>query len=256
MKLGDIKNVKNRFMKSKALIFILLIVSAMGVMGQKSFEKDTIKTSGGNLVITFLGHGSLLFNFQDRNLYIDPVMQVADYSLLPKADAVLVTHDHGDHLDPVAIEKISKPETEIFLTQLCFDKLKKGKVFGNEAFFIAAGVPVETVAAYNIHALRGNGKPYHPKGEGNGYILTFAQYKLYVAGDTEPTPEMTKLKNIDIAFLPIGLPYTMPPALAIEAAKILKLKILYPYHFNNSNPEELVRAFIGSPVEVRVRSLK
>jgi L-ascorbate metabolism protein UlaG (beta-lactamase superfamily) len=77
-----------------------------------------------------------------------------------------------------------------------------------------------------------------------------------VAGDTELTPEMAKLKHIDIAFLPIGLPYTMEPAMAIEAAQTLKLKILYPYHFNNSNPEEVVRAFIGSPVEVRVRSLK
>ena len=133
------------------------------------------------------------------------------------------THDHGDHFDPVAIEKITKPETEIFLTQLCFDRLKKGKVCPNEKYFIAAGIPVETVAAYNIYGLRGNGIPFHPKGEGNGYVLTFGQLKVYVAGDTELTPEMAKLKNIDIAFLPIGLPYTMEPAMAVEAAKELNL---------------------------------
>ena len=235
---------------------MLLFGSMMGAMGQKGFERDTFQIQGGSLVITFIGHGSLLFNYQDRNIYVDPVMQVADYSLFPKADVILVTHDHGDHLDPIAIEKISKPETEIFLSQLCFDKLKKGKVCRNESYFIASGVPVETVAAFNIYGLRGNGKPYHPKGEGNGYVLSFGQLRLYVAGDTEFTPEMNKLKNIDIAFLPIGLPYTMEPAMAIEAAKMLKLKILYPYHFNNTNPEEVVRAFIGTPMEVRVRSLK
>lgn len=243
-------------MKIRALIIMVIIGSATGAMGQKAFERDTLQTQGGNLVITFLGHASLLFNYQDRNIYVDPVMQVADYSLLPKADAILVTHEHGDHLDPIAIDNITKPETEVFLSRLCFDKLKKGKVCQNESFFIAAGVPVETVAAYNIYGLRGNGKPYHPKGEGNGYVMTFGQFKVYVAGDTELTPEMAKLKNIDIAFLPIGLPYTMEPAMAIEAAKKLELKILYPYHFNNSNPEEVVRAFIGSKTEVRVRLLK
>jgi L-ascorbate metabolism protein UlaG (beta-lactamase superfamily) len=228
----------------------------MGASGQKVFERDTILTSSGNLVITFIGHGSLLFNYQDKNLYVDPVMQIADYSKMPKADAILVTHDHGDHLDPVAIEKISKPETEIYLTKLCFEKLKKGKVCTNESFFMAAGIPVEATAAYNIVGLRGNGIPYHPKKEGNGYIMNFGQVKVYVAGDTELTPEMAKLKDIDIAFLPIGLPYTMEPSMAVEAAVMMKLKILYPYHFNNSNPEELVRALMGSQIEVRVRSMK
>jgi L-ascorbate metabolism protein UlaG (beta-lactamase superfamily) len=121
---------------------------------------------------------------------------------------------------------------------------------------MACGIPVQTVPAYNIVALRGNGKPYHPKGEGNGYVFTFGQTKVYVAGDTELTPEMAKLKDIEIAFLPIGLPYTMEPRMAADAAKAMKLKILYPYHFNNSNPDDVARALIGTPVEVRVRSLK
>ncbi len=247
-------------MKKSIKIISLLVLSwmssVMDVSGQKTFETDTIITPAGNLEITFIGHASLLFKYQERYYYIDPVMQMADYSLLPKADAVLVTHDHGDHLDPIAIEKILKPETEIFLSQLCFDKLKKGKVCKNGTFFIANGVPVETVAAYNIYRLRGNGKPYHAKDEGNGYVLTFGPLRVYVAGDTEITPEMMKLKEIDIAFLPIGLPYTMEPRMAIEAAKLLKLKILYPYHFNNSNPDEVFRAFLGTPVEVRIRSMK
>jgi L-ascorbate metabolism protein UlaG (beta-lactamase superfamily) len=243
-------------MKFKLLLFIIMTGSVMAAMGQKVFESDTIKTAGGNLVITFIGHGSLLFTYQDKNIYIDPVMQVADYSLLPKADAILVTHEHGDHLDSTAIGKLSKPGTGIFLNQAGFDKVKFGKVCANESFFIAAGIPVETVAAYNIIGLRGNGKPYHPKGEGNGYVLAFSELKVYVAGDTEFTPEMAKLRNIDIAFLPIGLPYTMEPMMAASAAQMLKLKILYPYHFNNSNPEDVARALIGSSIEVRIRSLK
>jgi L-ascorbate metabolism protein UlaG (beta-lactamase superfamily) len=243
-------------MKARVFFALMVMSSFGGLMGQKTFESDTIKTTGGNLVITFIGHSSLLFNYQDKNIYIDPVMQMADFSLLPKADAILVTHDHGDHLDSVAIDKLSKPETGLFLSQLCHDKIQKGKVCANESYFMAAGVPVEAIAAYNIIGLRGNGKPYHPKGDGNGYVLSFGTTKIYVAGDTEMTPEMTKLKDIDIAFLPIGLPYTMEPRMAVQAAFTMKVKILYPYHFNNSNPEEVVRALIGKNIEVRVRSMK
>ncbi len=243
-------------MKVRFLFVIFFLGFMLQVNGQKIFESDTIPTTSGNLVITFFGHASLGFMYQDRYFYVDPVMQIADYSLLPKADVILVTHDHGDHLDPVAIEKLSKAATQIYLSQLCFDKIKKGQVESDKSFFIASGVPVETVAAYNITALRGNGMPYHPKDEGNGYVMTFGQTRIYVAGDTELTPEMSKLKNIEIAFLPIGLPYTMDPRMAIEVAKMLNLKIFYPYHFNNSNPDDVARALMGSPIEVRIRSLK
>jgi L-ascorbate metabolism protein UlaG (beta-lactamase superfamily) len=243
-------------MKTRLLIILLLIGPVIVTMGQKAYERDTIETQSGDLVITSIGHASLLFTYQDRNIYIDPVMQVADYKLLPKADIILVTHDHGDHFDPVAIENLTKPETQLLLTQICFDKLKKGKVSPNESFLIVSGIPVETVAAYNVVGLRGNGKPYHAKGEGNGYVLSFGNVRVYIAGDTEFTKEMLKLKDVDIAFLPIGLPYTMEPSMAVNAAKYLKLKILYPYHFNNSNPDEVVKALIGSSIEVRLRSLK
>ena len=243
-------------MGKKDFVLGLMISVALHGMGQKGFEQDTIDTSGGKLVITFIGHASLLFTFHEKHIYVDPVLQVADFSSLPKADAILVTHEHGDHLDPAALDKLSKPETEIFLTQICYDKVKRGKVVGDLDFCVAAGVPVDVTEAYNIINLRGNGRPFHPKGEGNGYVFTFGLSKVYVAGDTELTPEMMNLKDIEVAFLPIGLPYTMSPVMAIQAAKRMKPKVLYPYHFNNSNPEEIVRAFVGSTTEVRVRLMK
>lgn len=243
-------------MKHKLLILMIWVASSLAVSAQKKFEVDTIPLRSGNLEITFIGHASLIFKYQDRYIYVDPVMQLADYSKFPKADAILVTHDHGDHLDPVAIEYLTKPETQIFLTKLCFNKLKKGEICESNTFFLTSGISVETVAAYNISKLRGNGIPYHPKNDGLGYVLVFDNVRVYVAGDTELTDEMVNLKNIDIAFLPIGLPYTMEPQLAVEAAKLLKVKIFYPYHFNNSNPDEVFRSLIGSPIEVRVRSMK
>ena len=248
--------IKQVLLKTRFLAVIIILGSLTGVMGQKIYEKDTIKTQSGDLVITFLGHASLLFTYQGKEIYIDPVTHVADCSILPKADAILVTHEHGDHFDPVAIEKLTKPETQLFLTQLCYDKIKTGKVCLENKFYNACGIPVETVAAYNTTNIRGNGLPYHPKLQGIGYVFMIGGVKVYVAGDTELTQEMTDVKNIDIAFLPIGLPYTMAPGMAIEAAKMLKIKILYPYHFNTSNPEEILKAMAGYPIEVRLRSMK
>jgi L-ascorbate metabolism protein UlaG (beta-lactamase superfamily) len=238
-------------------ILISIIVSFPAVFGQKTYERDTIPTTGGNLVITFIGHASLLFNFQERNIYIDPVSQMADFSTFPKADAILITHEHGDHLDPDAIQKLSKPGTEIYLNELSKKRVPAGKVYANESFFIAAGVPVEVMPAYNIINKRGNGWPYHPKGDGNGYILAFAKTRVYVAGDTEQIPEMfKKFKDIQIAFLPISEPYTMSVFSAAEVARLLKPTIVYPYHMNQANPDQLTEFLKGSGIEVRIRSLK
>ncbi len=237
---------------------LLVVVSSLTISasGQKTWERDTIQTTSGNLVITFLGHGSLLFNYLEKNLYVDPVRQVADYSLLPKADVILVTHEHGDHLDVEAIKQLSKEGTEVYFTQLCLPKYPSGKVCKNEEFFITQGIPVNVVAAYNISNRRGNGLPYHPKGEGNGYILMFGQTRVYVAGDTEPTPEMAKIKNVQIVFLPIAEPYTMSVYLAAEAVKKINPQVVYPYHFNNANPNILQSALEGTGIEVRIRSMK
>ncbi|MFH0761725.1 MAG: MBL fold metallo-hydrolase [Bacteroidota bacterium] len=242
----------------KVFIIIALAFIAPNSFGQKKlYERDTIPTTGGNLVITFIGHASLLFTYQEKNIYIDPVNQMADFSTFPKADAILITHEHGDHLDPAAIQKLEKPGTELYLTELSKEKLPSGKAFANESFFIAAGVPVEVMPAYNIINKRGNGWPYHPKGDGNGYILAFGKTRVYVAGDTEQIPEMEKkFKDIQIVFLPISEPYTMSVYYAAEVAKLLKTAIVYPYHMNKANPDEFAELLKGTGIEVRIRSLK
>jgi L-ascorbate metabolism protein UlaG (beta-lactamase superfamily) len=240
----------------KVFIIIAITLIVTNSYGQKLFERDTIPTIGGNLVITFIGHASLQFNYQERNIYIDLVNQVVDFSVFPKADAILITHDHGDHLDPAAIKKLSKPETVVYLTELSKRKYPGGKVYGNGYFFIAAGVPVEVVPAYNIANLRGNGLPYHPKGEGNGYILTFGNTRVYITGDTEPIYEMKKIKNIQIIFLPIAEPFTMSYYAAAEVAKLLNPDILYPYHHNDTDPNELKKLLKDTEIDVRIRSLK
>ena len=119
-----------------------------------------------------------------------------------------------------------------------------------------AGFDVEAVPAYNIVNMRSEGMPYHPKGNGNGYVITFGDIRVYVAGDTEDTPEMRALQDIDVAFLPMNLPYTMTPAMVADAAKAFRPRILYPYHFGDTDTNELVQLLAGEEgIEVRVRDL-
>ncbi len=222
----------------------------------QEFQKDIIPTVGGDLTITFIGHATLMFEYQNKVIHVDPWTRLADYTKLPKADVILITHEHNDHFDPEAIKAIEKEGTQILLPKICHDQLKKGKLINNGDYTAVAGLPVEAVAAYNILAKRGNGKPYHEKGVGNGYVITFSNVRVYVAGDTEYIPEMENLQDITIAFLPMNLPYTMDPELVAITAKQINPKILYPYHLGETNTEELVNLLMGSGIDVRIRSLK
>ena len=220
-------------------------------------EEDIIKTSDGELNITFIGHGTLMFAFGGKIIHLDAVSREADYTKMPKAELILVTHEHGDHLDPKAIKVIRKEKTEMVLTKICAKEVKGGIVMKNGDVNTVLGLKIEAVAAYNIIHKRDNGRPFHPKGAGNGYVITFGDKRVYVAGDTENTPEMKKLKDIDIAFLPMNLPYTMTPQMVADAAKALKPKILYPYHFGNTDTSELVKLLKDEKeIEVRIRALK
>jgi len=196
----------------KVKLFYLAFLSFISInVSSQDLKKDVIETVGGDLTITFIGHGTLMFEYQGKTIHIDPWSRLTDYSKLPKADAILITHEHGDHLDPEAIKTLEKENTDLILTAICHDKIKKGKVMKNGDYTAVAGLPVEAVPAYNRLNKRGNGKPYHPKGEGNGYVITFSNVRVYVAGDTEYVPEMDNMQDITIAFLPMNLPYTMEP---------------------------------------------
>jgi len=222
----------------------------------KQYESDLIRTSAGDLKITFLGHGSLLFNFDGKVIYVDPFSQVADYAQLPKADLILLTHDHRDHLDPQALAHVRTDRTRLVLTAACDRQVGGGMVMHNGDVQTADGILVEAVPAYNLVHMRDNGEPFHPKGIGNGYVLTFGDLRVYVAGDTENIPEMKKLRNIDIAFLPMNLPYTMTPEMVADAAMAFRPKILYPYHFGGTDTSRIEELMAEAPnTEVRIREM-
>ena len=221
-----------------------------------SSASDEIPTSGGPLRITFIGHASLRFDYGDKTIYVDPFGKVGDYGAMPPADLVLLTHEHQDHLDPDALAKIAGPDTPVVVSGAALGQLGRGTVLENGQKTTVLGIPIEAVPAYNIKHMRSPGVPFHPKGRGNGYVLTFGDLRVYVAGDTENIPEMAALKNIDVAFLPMNLPYTMTPEMAADAAKLFKPKILYPYHYGETDPQKLVALLKDSGIEVRVRELR
>ncbi|MDH7603679.1 MAG: MBL fold metallo-hydrolase [Melioribacter sp.] len=243
-------------MNKKIFLLFLMFFCFKQIIAQDNFEKDTIKTSHGELIITFIGHGTLMFNFNDLVIHIDPVGRYADYSKLPKADIILITHHHGDHLDLKAIDTLRKKDTELLCTELCYKQLNYGNIIRNNEVKFVKGIKIEAVPAYNIVHKNNNGNPFHVKGECNGYVITFGDKRIYVAGDTENIPEMKELKNIDIAFLPMNLPYTMTTEMAADAVRMINPKIFYPYHYGNSNINELLELLKDKKdCEIRIRKM-
>jgi L-ascorbate metabolism protein UlaG (beta-lactamase superfamily) len=237
-----------------ALIGMVFLTSAFA-----DYEEDIFFTSQGDLKITFIGHGTLMFTFDGKIIHVDPVFRYADYTKMPKADLILVTHEHGDHLDEVAIQDLTKEGTAIICTKKCMEQvnIEGSIIMKNGDTKTVQGIKIEAVPAYNIKHMRSENSPFHPRGVGNGYILAFGDKRVYVAGDTENTPEMKALKNIDVAFLPMNLPYTMTPEMVADAARAFKPKVLYPYHFGNTDTSQLVELLKDTPdIDVRIRNLK
>jgi len=234
--------------------FLSFFIFSFVMLNAQIPEKDFFETAEGPLEIYFVGHGSLYFSFMGKIIHVDPYSKVADYARLPKADLILITHEHRDHLDTIALNAIMKENTQVLLTEICFGILHKGEVIRNGEKTEMLGLPIEAVPAYNIVHKRDNGQPFHPKGAGNGYVIRFADLKVYVGADTENIPEMAELQDIDVAFLPMNLPYTMTPEMVAMAAKSFKPGILYPYHFGQTNTAELVKLLADTPeVELRIR---
>ncbi|MBW2539637.1 MAG: MBL fold metallo-hydrolase [Deltaproteobacteria bacterium] len=243
----------------KKLVFLSLFVMLLplALAAQQNFEKDVINTSAGDLEITFIGHGTLMLAFDGKIIHVDPWTKLADYSRMPKADLILLTHEHRDHLDKAALDILRTEKTSLVLTKTCSSKVGEGIVMENGDVRTVDGLKIEAVPAYNIVHMRSAGTPFHPKGVGNGYIITFGDKKVYIAGDTENTPEMKSLIDIDVAFLPMNLPYTMTPEMVADAAKAFRPNILYPYHFGDTDTSKIVDLLKDeNQIEVRIRKMK
>lgn len=220
-------------------------------------QSDTIPTSSGNLLLTFIGHGSLMLSFQNKTIQVDPFGKLIDYSKFKPADIILITHEHYDHFDKGSIKKITCDSSVIIGPAMISGELRDVTVLRNCESIKIKDITIEAVPAYNIVHKRKNGHPYHDKGEGNGYVLTLGDKRVYIAGDTENIPEMANLEKIDIAFLPMNQPYTMTPPMAADAAKKINPKILYPYHFSDTDPAEIKELLKSERnIEVRIRNMK
>jgi L-ascorbate metabolism protein UlaG (beta-lactamase superfamily) len=182
--------------------------------------------------------------------------QMARFSGLKPATLILVTDIHNDHLDPRAIAALKTPTTRLIVPPAASTRLLDvhgAETMANGDTRSIAGVKVEAVPMYNTRPDPESGALFHTKGRGNGYVVTVGGKRIYIAGDTACTPEMRALKNIDVAFLPMNLPFTMPPAEAAECAKAMKPRIVYPYHYFDSDPKAFEAALAGTGIEVRLR---
>lgn len=208
------------------------------------------KTSQGDLAVQPINHSAVRLAFKGKQYYVDPSGE-AEWDKMPKADAVFITHEHGDHLSPKVIDRIKKGGTLVYASAATVKQAGFGQVIEVGQKKQVLDITVEAVPAYNLTAER---LKYHPKErKDNGYVFTFGNKRVYVAGDTEGTPEMKALKDIAVAFLPINLPYTMTPKEAAEAARAFKPKILYPYHQGKSDPGEVKKLLVEEKaIEVRV----
>ena len=218
-------------------------------------KQDIYTTESGKTIkIEPLIHASIRITFDGKEIEIDPVGKmgdrITDYAQFPKADLILVTHEHYDHLDPAAIKTLSKADTIVIANPNSANILGYGTVMKNgDRKVLGDGIEIEAVPAYNTSADK---QQFHPKGRDNGYVLTLDGFRIYIAGDTEPIPEMKEIKDIDIAFLPCNLPYTMTPAQLIEAVGMIKPRVLYPYHFGETDLSKIATSLAPEGIYVRI----
>jgi len=247
-------------------VFFLLCCAMMPVTQGAELSGDRIGTDNGALVIHPMSHATFVMQSDGKTIYVDPVGGGKPFADLPKPDLVLVTHAHFDHFDPKTLEAVVPAEGQVVLVvpKTVAEKLPEAlrdratvKILANGAKTKAMGIAIEAVPAYNTTPGK---EKFHPRGRDNGYVLTMGGKRVYVAGDTEDTPEMRALKGIDVAFLPMNLPYTMSVAKAAEVIRAFKPKVVYPYHFRSGDGTkadlERLKRLVGadSGVEIRVRN--
>lgn len=219
-----------------------------------TYEVECFMDGKEPVVITLIKHGTLAVFYKGAYIHFDPVGgygKTTDYATeFPKADAVLVTHEHGDHLDKNAITALSSEKTILLLNAKSQGQIGMGKSIANfEKADLPQGIKLDVVPAYNTTPGR---EQFHPKNNGNGYVLTFpGGFRIYVAGDTEDVPEMADIKDIDVAFLPVNQPYTMTVEQCVKAANVIKPKVLIPYHFSQTDLKDLPSLLPGTDVRLR-----
>ena len=231
--------------------YSLLVICCAAALAAPATEE--FKTSAGVLKITPIQHGSLTIDAGGQVIEVDPAVSgfgaAPDFSKVPKADLVLITDIHDDHLDVASLAKVRKQGTTVVIPGAASGKVPDGVIMKNGETKKFGAWTIEAIPMYNLK----NG-PYHDKGRGNGYIVTYGGLRVYIAGDTEGIPEMRALKNIDVAFIPMILPYTMSPAEAADAVKAFRPKVVYPYHYGESDLKVFDAALKGTGIEVRLRN--
>ena len=220
------------------------------------YEVDVFNTKSGKTVTFYaLTHASIRIQYDGMEIEVDPVTKlgnkVIDYASMPKADYIFVTHEHGDHFDKEAIKVLTGESTQLVMNKRCEEMYDDDcAVLNNDQSATFGVIKVEAVPAYNTTEGR---TQFHPKGRDNGYILTIDGLRIYIAGDTEDIPEMSAIKDIDIAFLPCNQPYTMTPDQLVRAAKIIKPKVLFPYHYGQTDVSGIPEMLKDEGIDVRIR---
>jgi L-ascorbate metabolism protein UlaG (beta-lactamase superfamily) len=229
---------------------LVSVTVALPAFAAKPAEEFT--TSAGPLKVTPIQHASLMIQAGGQVVYADPAQ--GSFEGLPKADLILLTDIHGDHLVPGIINKLKKTGTIIIAPAAVAATVKEATVMNNGETKTIGNWTIEAIAMYNLKRGPSAGQLYHDKGRGNGYVVTYGGMRIYISGDTENIPEMRALKNIDVAFLCMNLPYTMTPEEAAEAVKAFRPKIVYPYHYMGTDLKVFEAALKGSGVDVRLRN--
>jgi len=241
----------------KMIITSLLALMGLAACSQPdSYEVDSFTTKSGKTVkFHALVHASIRIEYDGKEIMIDPVTKLGgktiDYTAMPKADYIFVTHEHHDHLDQEAIKQLTGDKTQLVTNQRCAEMLGYGQVMANgDVLQLSDDIRLEAVPAYNTTE---DHLQFHPKGRDNGFILTLDGLRIYIAGDTEDIPEMAEIKDIDIAFMPCNQPYTMTVEQLINAARIVKPKVLFPYHYGQTDVSDIPSRLKSMGIEARIR---
>jgi L-ascorbate metabolism protein UlaG (beta-lactamase superfamily) len=213
---------------------------------------DTFQTTAGAVTVTPIQHASFTLEAAGQIVYVDP-SPVALFQDRKKADLILITDIHGDHMDPAALAALKKDGTKIIAPAAVAKTVGEAQVLANGEQTKWNDWQIEAVPMYNLTRGPSPGKYYHDKGRGNGYVLTYGGKRFYIAGDTEGIPEMRSLRDIDVAFVPMNLPYTMTPEEAADAVKAFHPKVVYPYHYRGQNVEQFAAKLAGTGIDVRLR---